>query len=255
MHLDVVDLRQFYYRTRLGRAAQRSLQASLKRMWPETRGMNVCGFGFAAPLLRPFLKDSARVISLMPAAQGVMPWPEAGRNLSVLTEETSWPLASGTADRILVVHGLENTDRQAALLEEIWRVLAPGGLVVFIVPNRTGMWARSDHTPFGHGHPYSFGQLDRLLSGHRFNPERRGAALYLPPSPRPVMLRTEKIWESLGRRIGPGMMAGALFIEATKQVYAKPGSGLRKAIRRPLEVLEDLTGAPPKPVTGRNHRQ
>ena len=30
MHLDVVDLRAFYYRTRLGRSAQRALQEALR---------------------------------------------------------------------------------------------------------------------------------------------------------------------------------------------------------------------------------
>jgi len=77
MHLDVVDLRAFYYRTRLGRAAQRAIQEALRGLWPETRGFEVAGFGFAAPLLRPFLADAARVIALMPGQQGVMPWPPA----------------------------------------------------------------------------------------------------------------------------------------------------------------------------------
>ena len=39
MHLDVLDLRAFYYRTRLGRSAQRALQEALRALWPETRDM------------------------------------------------------------------------------------------------------------------------------------------------------------------------------------------------------------------------
>ena len=61
MHLDVVDLRAFYYRTQLGRLAQRALQEALRRLWPETRGLTVVGYGFAAPMLRPFLADARRV--------------------------------------------------------------------------------------------------------------------------------------------------------------------------------------------------
>ena len=49
MHQDVVDLRAFYYRTPLGRSAQRALQEALRALWPETRGSVVVGFGFAAP--------------------------------------------------------------------------------------------------------------------------------------------------------------------------------------------------------------
>lgn len=252
MHLDVVDLRSFYYRTRLGRAAQRSLQVSLRQLWPDTRGMSVVGFGFAVPMLRPFLEESRRVISLMPGQQGVMPWPPGQDNVSVLAEETAWPLATGTADRLLVAHALEHTDRPGALLDEIWRVLAPGGTVVFVVPSRSGMWARRDKTPFGHGHPYSYGQLERQLRAHRFTPERHSAALYMLPSEKPAWLKMEKVWESIGRRIGPGMMAGALFVEASKQVYARPKNGLREAVWRPLEALEELAGTPPKPAVGRS---
>ena len=59
MHLDVLDLRAFYYRTKLGRSAQRGLQEALRRLWPNVRGMTVVGFGFAAPVLRPFLPGCA----------------------------------------------------------------------------------------------------------------------------------------------------------------------------------------------------
>ena len=70
MHLDVADLRAFYYRTTLGRSAQRALQEALRALWPETGGAAVVGFGFAAPMLRPFLADAARVLALMPASRG-----------------------------------------------------------------------------------------------------------------------------------------------------------------------------------------
>ena len=75
MHLDVQDLRNFYYRSPLGRAAQVSLRARLMEIWPEAKGQTVAGFGFAVPLLRPYLSDARRVIALMPGPQGVMPWP------------------------------------------------------------------------------------------------------------------------------------------------------------------------------------
>ncbi|MEM9431572.1 MAG: methyltransferase domain-containing protein, partial [Pseudomonadota bacterium] len=155
MHLDVVDLRSFYYSTKLGRMAQSLLQSALRRLWPDTRGMVVAGFGFAAPFLRPFLKDAERVLCLMPGQQGVMPWPAGEPNRSTLVEETSWPLAAGTVDRLIVAHGLETCALADELLDEIHRVLAPDGRVVFIVPNRAGIWARRDATPFGYGRPYS----------------------------------------------------------------------------------------------------
>lgn len=252
MHLDVLDLRAFYYRTRLGRSAQRGLQQALRTLWPSTPDMTVVGFGFAAPMLRPFMAEARRVVALMPAPQGVMPWPPGAANVSALVEETQWPIEAGSVDRLIVAHGLETCDRPAALLAEIWRVLAPGGQVIFIVPNRSGLWARRDVTPFGSGRPYSFGQLEALLRQNRFAPERHAAALYAPPSHRKIWLQTAQIWERLGRRFDPQLMAGALLVEATKQIYARPTAGSKLAVPGPLDVLEGLARPKPKPVEGRN---
>ena len=55
MHLDVVDLRNFYYRTQLGRVAQRAIRDTVVKTWPSAQGQTVVGFGFAVPLLRPYL--------------------------------------------------------------------------------------------------------------------------------------------------------------------------------------------------------
>jgi SAM-dependent methyltransferase len=253
MHLDVLDLQAFYYRTRLGRAAQRALQAALRDLWPQTRGMTVAGFGFGAPLVRPFVNEAGRVLVLMPAQQGVMPWPAGAANLCALVEETAWPIPSGVVDRLIVAHGLETCERPAALLDEVWRVLAPAGRVVFIVPNRSGVWARRDVTPFGYGRPYSLGQMEGLLRKHRFALERHTAALYGPPSHSAFWLRLAPLLERLGRRFAWHILAGALVMEASKQVYARPPSGSKVGVRGPLEVLDGLTRPKPEPAIGRRN--
>jgi len=252
MHLDVVDLRSFYYRTKLGRTAQRVLQENLRAFWPKTEGLTVAGFGFAAPFLRPFMTDAGNLICLMPDQQGVMPWPPGEHNRSVLCEETRWPLAPGSVDRLVVAHGLETCEKAGALLEEIWHVLAPGGEVVFILPNRTGAWSRRDTTPFGYGRPYSFSQAEKQLRAHRFVPERHEAVLYGPPSHKPYWLRSAGLWERMGRRVDAQMFAGVLMIQATKQVYALPRKGTAVSVKGPLEVLEGLTAPGPKPVVNRD---
>ena len=126
MHLDVQDLRNFYYRSTLGRAAQASIRGRLLDFWPEAKGQTVLGYGFAAPLLRPYLPEARRVMALMPAPQGVMPWPAAMPNVSVLCEETLWPIETGLADKLVLMHGLETSDSPTELLEECFRVLGPG---------------------------------------------------------------------------------------------------------------------------------
>lgn len=254
MHLDVVDLHSFYYRTRLGRIAQESLRSRIVGLWPDTKGQTVAGFGFAGPMLRPFLEGSRRVLNLMPGQQGVMPWPAGEPNRSVLVEETRWPLATGFVDRLIVLHGLETCDRPGELLDEIWRVLGPGGRALFVVPSRTGLWARRDATPFGFGRPYTVGQLESQLRRHGFVPGRQISALHALPSHRPALIRSAAFFERFGARLGWIAPAGAIMIEATKQVFAPTRPGLGEAVRRPLEVLEGIAKPAGKPARGRVSR-
>lgn len=199
MHLDVLDLRNFYYRTQLGRVAQRAIRDRVVEIWPPMAGQTVAGFGFAVPLLRPYLAQARRVIGLMPGPQGVMPWPAGMANVSVLCEEHLWPLSTGLVDRLVLMHGLETSDDPTAVLAEAHRVLGPGGRVLFVVPNRAGLWARRDATPFGFGRPYSAGQLEAQLKNHGFTPERTMTVLHAPPSQAPFWLRSAHLWERIGR--------------------------------------------------------
>lgn len=249
MHLDVLDLRNFYYRTGLGRAAQKAVRDQVTGLWPpsETSGLNVVGFGFAVPLLRPYLQEARRVVALMPAPQGVMPWPAGLPNVSVLSGEETWPLGTGMVDRLIVMHGLETSDNPVAVLEEAARVLAPGGRALLIVPNRAGLWARRDATPFGHGRPYSPGQLETQLRKHGFSPERHLSALYAPPSRKRFWLRTATMWERVGRRI-PWRAGGVLMLEVSKQAFAPTKPGFGTVVRRPLKALEGIPATGVKPV-------
>jgi len=248
MHLDVIEMRRFYTSTQLGRFAQRLIRERLRALWPNVKGQSVVGFGYASPFLRPFMADAARTLSLMPAQQGVCAWPSEGPNVSALVEETLWPLPGGFADKIIVAHGLETCERPAALLDEIWRVLAPGGKAVFIVPNRAGMWARRDATPFGYGRPYSTVQLDKTLLTHKFTAERHLAALYLPPSHRRFWLKTGPAIEQLGQKLDARRLAGVMMVEAEKLVYITPQSGSRVSARDPIRVLTGLGAPVPKPA-------
>ena len=187
-------------------------------------------------------------MTLMPGPQGVMPWPAGMPNTSVLTEETLWPIETGHVDRLVLMHGLETSDRQGDLLEECWRVLGPGGRALFIVPNRAGFWARSDITPFGFGRPYSLHQLETQLRKHQFLPERQLGALYQLPSTRRVFRRSGKLFEKVGRHM-PTMKAGGVFmVEVTKLVYPPKGKVTRTPARRSGGVLEGTGAGVPRPV-------
>jgi len=240
MHLDVTDLRQFYYRTRLGRIAQKAVRDRMLALWPEAQGQTVVGFGFAVPLLRPYLGKARRVIGLMPGEQGVMPWPAGLENVSVLCLEGLWPLQTGVADKIVCLHGLETSEHPAAVLEECQRVLGPGGKALFIVPNRSGMWARRDATPFGFGRPYSLSQLEAQMKRHDFMPERHAAALFAPPSEKRFWLRSAEVLEKMGSQLSSYYAGGVILLEVSKRVPAPTRPGLAERVRQPLKVLEGM---------------
>jgi SAM-dependent methyltransferase len=245
MYLDVQELRNFYYRSALGRAAQKTVCEEVLKLWPEAKGQTVAGFGFAVPFLRPYLKQARRVIGLMPGPQGVISWPQGMPNITVLVEEAMWPLETGHVDKLILVHGLESSEQPSALLEECWRVLGPGGSALFVVPNRAGLWSRSDKTPFGHGRPYTQTQLESQLKSHNFLPERHQTALYQPPSDRRLWRKTAGMWESMGGKLSMFAAGGVLMVEATKRVQAPSGPGLRETVRKPLEVLRPKPEAKP----------
>lgn len=217
MSLDVVDLRNFYGQ-RLGTVARRFIGRGIRGRWNDTRALRVLGIGYATPYLGLFREEAERCLAFMPAAQGVVKWPTARPALAALVDEYELPLQDAAVDRVLLVHGLEMSHDATALLREVWRVLSPSGRLLAVVPNRRGLWARMDTTPFGHGRPYSRSQINQLLRETWFTPTGWGEALYMPPIARNWFLRSAPAWERSGRAIS-APFAGVHIVEATKQVY------------------------------------
>ena len=235
MRPDVIDLREFYD-GRLGQIARRMIRRRIRETWPDVTGLSVAGLGYATPYLRPFRDEAERVLVIMPAAQGVAQWPAEGPNQVALADETELPLPDSSVDRLLLVHALENSEEVRPMLREAWRVMASGGRMLVVVPNRRGIWARLERTPFGQGYTFSAVQLNRLLRDNLFSPLRSTAALYMPPSNSRMMLRSAAAWEQLGGRWGR-TFAGVLVVEADKQVYGVAPSAVRLARRRPRPVI------------------
>jgi len=217
MSIDVVDLRDFYAQ-RLGSVARRFVGRGIRTRWDRLDGQRVLGVGYATPYLGLFREEAERCLAFMPAAQGVVKWPSAAPSLAALVEEDGLPLTDAAVDRVLLIHALENAHNAPALLREVWRVLAAGGRLLAVVPNRRGLWARMDTTPFGHGRPYSRSQITHLLRETWFTPTGWGEALYVPPIARGWFLRSAVAWERAGATIS-APFAGVHIVEATKQIY------------------------------------
>jgi SAM-dependent methyltransferase len=154
----------------------------------------------------------------MPATQGAVKWPEDGPSSTALVFDEELPLVDSSIDRILLVHALEHAENPRETLKEIWRVLAPAGRVVIVAPNRRGIWARFEHTPFGTGRPFSRSQLNELLRDANFTPAAFGEALLFPPSKRRWMLRFHGMLERAGQRFWP-IFSGVIVVEAQKRLY------------------------------------
>ena len=220
MYPDVVDLRRFYTEP-LGRVARRLIGWQIRGIWPNVRGMTVVGFGYATPYLQLFLGEAERVVCLMPSQQGVVRWPNDAACLTSHVEETLFTMPDESVDRLVLVHSVENSEALRGLLRQVWRVLAPGGRVLIVAPNRAGFWARRDKTPFGHGRPYTQTQLTELLRGAMFTPTLWRKSLYVPPFAIRPFIRSAVAWERLGH-VAAKRCAGVILVEAAKQVYALP---------------------------------
>jgi SAM-dependent methyltransferase len=234
MSIDVVDLRNFYSQ-RLGVVARRFVARGIRSRWPDAAGQRVLGIGYATPYLGLFREEAERCLAFMPSYQGVVKWPTTRPSLSALVDENDLPLPDAGVDRVLLVHSLEMTQDAAALLREAWRVLASGGRLLAVVPNRRGLWARMDTTPFGNGRPYSRSQITHLLRETWFTPTGWGEALYVPPIARGWFLRSAVAWERTGATLS-APFAGVHIVEATKQVYRPiPARRVKRSLVPALE--------------------
>ena len=241
MASDVVDLRDFY-RTGLGQIARRMIRQAIRRMWPDLAGMRLLGLGYATPFLSALAAETERAVALMPASLGVLGWPPEGPNVVTLADEGELPFADYSVDRVLLVHALETSEEVRPMLKEVWRVMAGGGRLLIVAPNRRGIWARLERTPFGYGRPYSLAQLSQLLRDEEFTPVGSDAALFVPPAKSRMIRRSAPAWERIGKRWFP-TFAGVVLVEATKQIYAKPQA--QRVLRRRPVYAPALPGLSP----------
>ncbi len=217
MFIDVVDLRNFYSQS-LGIVARRFVGQGIRAQLNGTRGVRVAGIGYTTPYLGLFREEAERCLAFMPASQGVVKWPSNRPGLAALVDEAALPLTDAAVDLVLLVHALEMADDPVRLLREVWRVLSANGRLIAVVPNRRGLWARMDTTPFGYGRPYSRSQITRILRETMFTPTGWGEALFVPPVQRNWFLRSAGVWE----RVGPTFLSpfpGVHIVEASKQAY------------------------------------
>lgn len=235
MRQSVIELERFYS-SPLGAMAQAKIARRLTALWPqyeELSGIDMLGYGYGGPYLTPYVKPARSVVLAMPKAQGAMTVTSRRGNMSCLVDEDSLPFPPASFDRIFLAHGLEESENPARLLAELWRVIKPEGQLVVLAPNRTGLWARSDASPFGAGRPFSRGQLKSILIGANFLPVAWSGALYGPPMP--ALKGLSGGFERFGETVWP-RFSGIILVQAIKRLYAHSDKGAAIKARLPKFV-------------------
>ncbi len=218
MSLEAIRL-QSWYQTPLGETAIRMVGSSMERWLALNPSDRTLGFGYPQPFLDRLRPWIGSVLGASPAEMGVACWPTGQNNRIAQVRPDALPFPDDAFERIIMTHLLEGVQSPRATLRESWRVLAPGGRLLVMVPNRGGWWARRDATPFGWGRPFSPKQLRLTLEESLFLPRQSCFALFCPPLTGKRWLGAASAWEKGGARwFAP--LGGVILCEAEKVMYA-----------------------------------
>ena len=230
MTLEAIRLQQWYNSPQGETVAQ--VVGSIMSQWlcADHGVTRTLGLGFTQPYLDQIIRLShdpstpckeplGQPLGASPAEMGVIPWPPGGKNRIAQMRPDALPFAGEQFEQAIMAHFLEGSESPQAALRETWRILTPGGRLLIMVPNRGGLWARRDSTPFGWGRPFSPRQLTELLTASLFLPRQSRFVLFMPPVTGKYFLRAASTWEKAGSRwFAP--LGGAILCEAEKVVYA-----------------------------------
>ena len=168
-----------WYATRAGREAARLLVRAVAPLLARGATTRLLALGqTAAVLTRLHALQHERVAMIV---ERPVRWPLTMPNRAAVADPERLPFGDALFDDALLIHALELVEHPRTVLRELWRVLAPAGRLILVVPNRAGVWARVEALPFGRGHPYGRGGLTRLLATSMFEVENWSTALAAPP--------------------------------------------------------------------------
>lgn len=233
-----------FYRSPMGKMVRRLLSRQLKKALPPLPGSAkdhwlTAGIGYARPYMNLISRSPGHQIMLQLSGYHKRPWPKGKASRLAEVDESSLPLLPSTLDHVLMVHGLEATNRPDELLDETWRLLKGGGKFTLVVPYRRGIWASKDHTPFGHGQPFSQRQLRDVLTLHGFVIHHLSSALILPPVTSAIYTKLAPMAERL-----PHAFGGVLVVSAEKQVFS-----VRPLLRKSWRLKPQTVPTMAKPTT------
>ena len=218
MIFDQMNIQEFY-NSQLGLTVNECITREISTKWTDLNSTRILGVGFSSPYIRFYNGNQNNIVSLMPPTPFIEFSAGNTTNQELISLFHEIPLPDLSIDRIIIVHALEFSESANLMIRELWRILTDNGKIIFIVPNRLGIWCRFDSNPFGFGRPYSPNQLVCLLEDNLFTTIRRNTALYMPPIKVRSTNSLSKGWEIFGRNMFPNL-GGVISIEAEKQIYS-----------------------------------
>lgn len=202
-----------FYGSRTGTRTAALLNQRLQALVPDLQTRRLLGIGYPGPYLPSHAAYAVSARLQHPQTQNA--FPHIAQDCMV--DSGRLPFDDLSMEAIMVIHGMEFTRSAPDFLRSIWKVMTDDGVLILVVPNRSGCWAHTDATPFGHGTPFSTGQITRLLEQGLFRIEQHTGALMTPPALLSGL--SGALPERLGK-IARFPCAGVHIVLARKNIYA-----------------------------------
>ncbi|TGW15883.1 methyltransferase domain-containing protein [bacterium NHP-B] len=157
---DPMNLENFrsFYDTPVGRFTRQAIMSSLKLpAHPPTH--NVLGVGYVEPFFDAI--TTAHKVALTPRPL-LMDTQHAYPTLP-LDDHAPFPLKDRTFDYVYVFHSFEYTTFPTHFLREVWRMLAPDGKLVMLVPEDHPAWHQPPYNHLPPGHVHTDQDIETLL--------------------------------------------------------------------------------------------
>jgi ubiquinone/menaquinone biosynthesis C-methylase UbiE len=213
---DIARSYEDWFDTPLGAVVDRLEKDLIARLAQPKPGERALDVGTGTGHFARWLADlGLHVIGLDSSEAMLQSAPHDGRIEWKLGDAAALQWADATFDLVLCVTALEFMADPTSALDEMYRVVRPGGRMVVAVLNRESLFgqayiaqARQMDTPFRHARFYT---VYRLLDSLRpYGGVRWGASVFFPPTL--AQIRTAKWREWVGRALPCVRRHGALLV-------------------------------------------
>lgn len=235
-----------WYETPLGRWVDQCEKDAVLALLPRLEGLRVLDAGCGTGIFSLWLAaKGARVVGLdrsgaMLARARDKALEQSGTLRWVQGDLLSLPVADASFDGVLAMLCLDFIAARPAALQELARVLRPGGFLAAAALNRYSLWSlkRKLRAWFK---PALWGGVDFLTAAEladlirqtgRLQPVAWRRAVYCPPLEAAWVVKLGPLWERLGARLLPGA-AAFLAVMAVKGVSEPDPSQGQGAARLP----------------------